>query len=73
MGYTAPVLAADGTIYQLLEDRVLAISPQGKLLSELRLPGEPRHRGFLAPSADGTLYAVMDNSFVHAIRIANPQ
>jgi outer membrane protein assembly factor BamB len=71
MGYTAPALAPDGTIYQLLEDRVLAISPQGKLLSELRLPGEPHHRGFLTLSADGTLYAVMDNSFVHAIRIAN--
>jgi hypothetical protein len=71
MGYTAPALAPDGTIYQLLEDRVLAISPQGKLLSELQLPGEPHHRGFLTLSADGTLYAVMDNSFVHAIRIAN--
>ena len=73
MGYTAPALAPDGTIYQLLEDRVLAISPQGKLLSELQLPGEPHHRGFLTLSADGTLYAVMDNSFVHAIRIANAQ
>jgi hypothetical protein len=41
------------------------------LLSELQLPGEPHHRGFLTLSADGTLYAVMDNSFVHAIRIAN--
>jgi outer membrane protein assembly factor BamB len=71
MGYTASALAPDGTIYQLLEDRVLAISPQGKLLSELQLPGEPHHRGFLTLSADGTLYAVMDNSFVHAIRIAN--
>lgn len=71
MGYTAPALAPDGTIYQLLEDRVLAISPQGKMLSELRLPGEPGHRGFLALSREGTLYAVMDNSFVHAIRIAN--
>ena len=71
MGYTAPVLAPDGTIYQLLEDRVLAISPQGKLLSELRLPGEARHRGFLGLSTDGTLYAVMDNSFVHAIQIAD--
>ena len=73
MGYTAPALAPDGTIYQLLEDRVLVISPQGKMLSELQLPGEPRHRGFLALSADGTLYSVMDNSFVHAIRIADPQ
>ncbi|HEX6824442.1 MAG TPA: PQQ-binding-like beta-propeller repeat protein [Candidatus Sulfotelmatobacter sp.] len=69
MGYTAPVVAPDGTIYQLLEDRVLAISPNGKLLSELPLPGEPRHRGFLALSADGTLYAVMDNSFLHAIKV----
>jgi outer membrane protein assembly factor BamB len=71
MGYTAPALAPDGTIYLLLEDRVLAINSQGKLLSELRLPGEPGHRGFLSLSHDGTLYAVMDNSFVHAIRIAN--
>jgi outer membrane protein assembly factor BamB len=73
MGYSAPVVAPDGTIYQLLEDRVLAISPQGKLFSELPLPGEPRHHGFLALSPDGTLYAVMDNSFVHAIRNAKPR
>jgi hypothetical protein len=52
---------------------VLAISPEGKLLAELQLPGEPRHRGFLALSDDGTLYAVMDNSMVHAIRIAKPR
>ena len=73
MGYTAPVVAPDGTIYQLLEDRVLAISPEGKLLAESLRPGESRHRGFLALSLDGTLYAVMDNSLVHAIRIAKPR
>lgn len=73
MGYTAPVLAADGTIYQLLEDRVIALSPAGKLLSQLQLPGESRHRGFLLLSSDGTLYVVMDNSFVHAIAIGELQ
>jgi hypothetical protein len=55
----------------LLEDRVLAISSQGKMLWQLQLPGEPRHHGFLVLAADGTLYAVMDNSFVHAIGTAN--
>ena len=69
MGYTAPVIAPDGTIYQILEDRVIALSPKGKLLSQLRLPGEPRHRGFLTLSPNGILYAVMDNSFVHAIEV----
>lgn len=71
MGYSAPVLAPDGTIYQLLEDSVLAISPQGKMLWQLQLPGEPRHHGFLALAPDGILYCVMDNSFVHAIGTAN--
>jgi hypothetical protein len=65
------VLGASGAIYQLLEDRVLAISSQGKMLWQLQLPGEPRHHGFLVLAADGTLYAVMDNSFVHAIGTAN--
>jgi outer membrane protein assembly factor BamB len=69
MGYTAPVVASDSTIYLLLEDRVIALSSTGKLFSQLRLPGEPRHRGFLALSPKGTLYAVMDNSFVHAIEV----
>jgi outer membrane protein assembly factor BamB len=73
MGYTAPVLAPDGTIYQLLEDRVIALSSTGKMLSQLQLPGEPRHRGFLALSPNGTLYAVMDNSFIHAIKVGKLQ
>ena len=73
MGYTSPVLAPDGTIYQLLEDRVIALSPKGKLLAQLGLPGEPRHRGFLALSPSGTLYAVMDNSLVHAIAVGKRQ
>jgi outer membrane protein assembly factor BamB len=71
VGYSTPVLGASGAIYQLLEDRVLAISSQGKMLWQLQLPGEPRHHGFLVLAADGTLYAVMDNSFVHAIGTAN--
>lgn len=71
MGYTAPVLGSDGRIYQALEDRVIALSPQGKMLWQLQLPGEARHRGFLTLAPDGTLYCVMDNSFVHAIETGN--
>ena len=50
---TTPVLAQDGTIYVLAEDRLAAISPDGKLLSKLDLPGG-RAAATLAP--DGTLY-----------------
>ena len=50
---TTPVLAQDGTIYVLAEDRVAAISPEGKLLSKVELPGGAA-AATLAP--DGTLY-----------------
>jgi len=70
-GYTAPVLGSDGTIYQLLEDRLIALSPQGKMIWQLQVQSEPHHRGFLVFAADGTLYAVMDDSMVYAIKTRN--
>ncbi len=67
-GYATPVLGSDGTIYQLLEDRVIALSPRGKMIWQLQVPGEPHHHGFLLSASDGTLYAVMDDSMVYAIQ-----
>jgi len=70
-GYAASVLGGDGTIYQLLEDRVIALSPQSKMMWQLQIPGELHRRGFLALAADGTLYAAMDDSMVYAIQTRN--
>ena len=74
LGYTPPVLAADGAIYQALEGRVIALSPERKVLWEMPLPsGEPGHRTFLDLAPDGTLYAVTDNSYVYAIQTRNEE
>lgn len=70
-GYAAPVLGGDGTIYQLLEDRVIALSPQGKMMWQVQVPGEPHHRGFLVLASDGTLYTLMDDSMVYALQTRN--
>jgi outer membrane protein assembly factor BamB len=70
-GYAAPVLGSDGTLYQLLEDRVIALSPQGTMMWQLQVPGELHHRGFLVFAIEGTLYAVMEDSVVYAIQTRN--
>ena len=70
-GYTPPLLSRDGVIYQLLENSVIALSPERKVIWRMQIPGEAGHRGFLAFAPDGTLYAVMDNSVVHAIQTRN--
>ena len=71
LGYTPPLLSREGVIYQLLENSVIALSPQRTVLWQMQLGGERHHRGFLALAPDSTLYAVMDNSVVHAIQTRN--
>ena len=70
-GYTPPLLSPDGVIYQALEDSVIALSPQRKLIWRMQLPSEARHRSLLALAPESTLYAVTDNSIVYAIQIRN--
>jgi len=71
MGNTPPVLSREGVIYQALDDRVIALSPERKVIWQIRLPGASNHRRFLALAPDGTLYAVTDDSFVSAIQTRN--
>jgi outer membrane protein assembly factor BamB len=70
-GYAPPLVGSDGTIYLLLEQAVIAVSSQGKLVWEQKLPGPAIDLGFLLLAADGTLYVVTDTAMVHAVQTAS--
>lgn len=65
----APVLGSDGTIYLLGEQKLVALSPQGKMLWDLALPGTFAGSPALAP--DGTLYAATFQGTVYAVQTAS--
>lgn len=67
--HASPVLGRDGTIYVLAEERVLAVSPEGKLVWEMPLPGSVGGTPALAP--DGTLYVPTIEGIVYAIQTAS--
>jgi outer membrane protein assembly factor BamB len=67
--HAAPVLGSDGTIYMLSEQKLIALSPEGKTLWELPLPGA--FGGSPALSPNGTLYAATFQGTVYAVQTAS--
>jgi outer membrane protein assembly factor BamB len=64
--HAAPLLGSDGTIYVLAEQRLVALSDQGKLLWDLPLQGTAMGSGALG--ADGTLYIAMAEGTLYSIQ-----
>jgi outer membrane protein assembly factor BamB len=67
--HAAPLLGGDGTIYVLNEEKLIALSLEGKMLWELPLPGAFGGSPALAPN--GTLYAVTVQGTVYAVQTAS--
>ena len=63
--HAAPVLGSDGTIYVLAEQKLVALSEQGKLLWDLPLQGTAMGSPALAP--DGTMYIAMAEGTLYSI------
>jgi len=59
-------LGSDGTIYVLAEQRLVALSDQGKLLWDLPLQGTAM--GSPALAADGTLYIAMAEGTLYSVQ-----
>jgi outer membrane protein assembly factor BamB len=70
-GYASPLLGSDGIIYLLLDRSVIAVSPTGKLIWQIDLPGPNIANGFLTLASDGTLYVVTDTAVIHAVQTAS--
>ena len=64
--HAAPLLGSDGTIYLLAEQRLVALSDQGKLLWDLPLQGTAMGSPALAP--DGTLYIAMAEGTLYSVQ-----
>jgi len=64
--HAAPLLGSDGTIYVLAEQRLVALSDQGKLRWDLPLQGTAMGSPALAP--DGTLYIAMAEGTLYSVQ-----
>jgi outer membrane protein assembly factor BamB len=64
--HAAPLLGSDGTIYLLAEQRLVALSDQGKLRWDLPLQGTAMGSPALAP--DGTLYIAMAEGTLYSVQ-----
>ena len=64
--HAAPLLGSDGTIYLLAEQRLVALSDQGKLRWDLPLRGTAMGSPALAP--DGTLYIAMAEGTLYSVQ-----
>jgi len=65
----APVLGSDGTIYVLVAQRLMALSPEGRMLWELPLQGAFGGSPALAP--DGTIYIATQEGAIYAVQTAS--
>jgi outer membrane protein assembly factor BamB len=65
----APVLGSDGTIYVVGAQRLIALSPEGRMLWELPLQGSFGGSPALAP--DGTLYIATQEGAIYAVQTAS--
>ncbi|MGA8437819.1 MAG: PQQ-binding-like beta-propeller repeat protein [Candidatus Sulfotelmatobacter sp.] len=70
-GYASALLGSDGTIYLLLDHSVITVSPTGKLIWQIDLPGPNIANGFLTLASDGTLYVVTDTGVIHSVQTAS--
>jgi outer membrane protein assembly factor BamB len=62
----APVLGSDGTIYVLVAQKLVALSPAGKQIWELPLSADSNVPPTLAP--DGTLYIATSDNTIYAVQ-----
>jgi outer membrane protein assembly factor BamB len=67
--HAAPLLGSDGIIYLLAEQRLIALSPEGRLLWALPLQGSFGGSPALAP--DGTLYIATIDGVIYAVQTAS--